>query len=129
MTNLEPRHAETLSQAVKLVQDFYLDHPEIKASHGWKHIHAVWEHAQRALISFRDETKNNPQHQSEWSSKNSLEIQLASLLHDLDDRKYFPKPKMDSSTIELLPEKYSNAAGILEQLGIITIGRRHEGVE
>ncbi|CAJ1943605.1 unnamed protein product [Cylindrotheca closterium] len=120
MTNLIPQHAEILTKAVELVQAFYLDHPEIKVSHGWKHVHAVWKHTQQALISYfhNDENINENDSRSSWSSsKISIEIQLASLLHDLDDRKYFPKPKIT----RLLPNKYSNAAALLEQLGIEVI--------
>ncbi|KAL3939034.1 MAG: hypothetical protein SGBAC_006160 [Bacillariaceae sp.] len=140
MTDLIPKHAEILSKAVELVQAFYLDHPEIKISHGWKHVSAVWEHTQQALISWHNNNKNKNNNKSDNNTNNdvndndndiisgrqrskspseiSLEVQLASLLHDLDDRKYFPK--VDSGCALMLPKKYSNASAILEQLRIKT---------
>ena len=96
-------HSQTISKAIETVKDFYSAHPEIKASHGWNHIQAVYNHTIQALSCLKydsdcDDNDNNNNDNDDGglkcgriSSKVSMEIQLAALLHDVDDKKYFPK--------------------------------------
>jgi hypothetical protein len=51
----------------------------IKLSHGWNHVKAVHEHSTEALKCRND-----------LSVQCQMEIQSAALLHDVDDKKYFP---------------------------------------
>lgn len=88
-----------ISQALEKVKEFYTEHTEIKASHGWEHIQSVFNHATKALLSLE---YNLP-------SRVAMEITLAALLHDMDDKKYFT----DTSLGE-----YPNARAILEAVGI-----------
>ena len=67
-------------RVVKLVERFYNDHTEIKVSHGFRHVKAVYQHACKAIEC----------HQPPLKPLVSMEVKLAALLHDLDDRKYFP---------------------------------------
>lgn len=61
--------------------DFYRRHTEIKASHGLQHALAVYNHALRAIQC----------HEPRLTAGLAMEIKVAALLHDVDDRKYFPK--------------------------------------
>mmetsp|Transcript_37275 Transcript_37275/g.88017 ORF Transcript_37275/g.88017 Transcript_37275/m.88017 type:complete len:516 (+) Transcript_37275:388-1935(+) len=70
---------------VRLVQDFYKAHAEIKASHGWTHIEAVYQHAEQAVAAACQ------QQQPPLTSLACMEVKVAALLHDIDDRKYFPQ--------------------------------------
>jgi hypothetical protein len=74
---------ETVSKAVERVKQFYLvDHPEIKASHGWdEHVSVVHNHTKKALQSL-----DYP-----LPSTSVMEIELAALLHDVDDKKVLPQ--------------------------------------
>lgn len=94
---MEQKHNRIILGAIELVKQFYVEHTEIKSSHGWIHIEAVLQHATKALESL----------DVAISSQTIMEIQLASLLHDVDDRKYFP-----NST------GYPNASSLLEGAGI-----------
>lgn len=64
-----------------LVEAFYEAHPEIKESHGWKHVTAVFGHAKKAI------TAQNPP----LFARHSMLVLVAALLHDVDDHKYFRK--------------------------------------
>eukprot|EP00568_Trieres_chinensis_P004178 CAMPEP_0183299246 /NCGR_PEP_ID=MMETSP0160_2-20130417/6030_1 /TAXON_ID=2839 ORGANISM="Odontella Sinensis, Strain Grunow 1884" /NCGR_SAMPLE_ID=MMETSP0160_2 /ASSEMBLY_ACC=CAM_ASM_000250 /LENGTH=276 /DNA_ID=CAMNT_0025461453 /DNA_START=49 /DNA_END=875 /DNA_ORIENTATION=+ len=89
-----------ISDAIAKVKEFYLAHPEIKASHGWEeHVSVVFDHAKKALLSLE---YNLP-------SRVEMEVKLAALLHDVDDTKYFPHAS---------PGTYPNARAILDTVGI-----------
>jgi isopenicillin N synthase-like dioxygenase len=77
---------------LELVETFYKSHQEIKESHGIRHIKAVLDHAQKAVRA----------HSPPLSSTQSMQVLVAALLHDVDDRKYFPTHA-----------KYENAAQIM----------------
>uniref|UniRef100_A0A7S3VGP3 Non-haem dioxygenase N-terminal domain-containing protein n=1 Tax=Chaetoceros debilis TaxID=122233 RepID=A0A7S3VGP3_9STRA len=88
-----------ISKAEVKVKNFYVEHTEIKASHGWTHIDAVYKHTKKALLSLEYKV----------SSKVAMEIKLTALCHDMDDKKYFPDTR---------PGDYPNASAILEAVGI-----------
>lgn len=79
---------------LELVDQFYKDHREIKASHGISHVMAVYNHAIKAIQCHKHPT---------ITLKSSMEIKISTLLHDVDDEKYFPKPN----------NPYENARNIL----------------
>ncbi|KAG7340766.1 hypothetical protein IV203_024309 [Nitzschia inconspicua] len=83
-----------------LTQQFYNEHRHlIKESHGWRHARKVYEHACHALQSCHQQLEATA----------CLEIQMAALLHDVDDSKYFDRPK----TCKDLRKRYPNAVHIL----------------
>ena len=88
-----------ITEAIKKVQKFYNAHDEIKESHGWGHIQAVYNHTAKALQSL----------EYTISYAMTIEIQLAALLHDVDDKKYFPNVRHG---------EYSNASALLNDIGI-----------
>ena len=91
-----------VKETLKLVKHFYdVEHPEIKESHGRKHVMAVYNHALQAL---HYETR------SSLTVKDKREIVIATLLHDVDDNKYFPD-HMDQSLNQ-------NATSILSRVGV-----------
>jgi len=94
-----------IAQAVEKVKNFYTEHPEIKASHGWNHIQAVFDHTNKALLSL----------EYKLPSMVAMEIKMAALLHDMDDKKYFP---------HVCSGEYPNAVVVLEILGIATMSRK-----
>lgn len=100
-TNQESSDISIVALATEKVKDFYLDHPEIKASHGWNHIQSVLNHTIQALLSL----------EYALPSKVTMEIKLAALLHDMDDKKYFPHIGGEYP-------KYPNARAILKAVGI-----------
>jgi uncharacterized protein len=92
--------ADPAAQAVarvkqKLIQ-FYDANPQIKASHGLSHVLAVHRHAVQACMA------------TPLSDGQRAEVEIASLLHDADDRKYFPIEHEDDD----LENRYVNAAKI-----------------
>ena len=59
---------------------FYRYHTEIKASHGFKHVLAVYNHTEKAIAC----------HRPALTSSMAMAVKSAALLHDVDDKKYFP---------------------------------------
>lgn len=86
----------------RLVQQFYRDHPEIKPSHGWAHVSAVLGHATAAVAAASQRPGGAP-----LDSQTCMEIKAAALLHDVDDRKYFPQHT-----------QYENARTVLAAAGV-----------
>ena len=73
--------ANATKKVLHLVQQFYKNHPEIKVSHGMEHVQRVFDHARRAVNV----------HTPPLSPMQVMEIEVAALLHDVDDSKYFPR--------------------------------------
>lgn len=71
---------DEVSEIIHALKAFYQRHPHIKESHGLSHALAVHGHSLKAIECV--EGNLNP--------STILVIQIASLLHDVDDRKYFP---------------------------------------
>jgi uncharacterized protein len=76
----KPDIVVTQQEVVQKVQEFYRDNLQIKVSHGWTHVQAVYNHACQAVTC----------HQPPLLSRMAMEIRIAALLHDVDDHKYFP---------------------------------------
>ena len=69
------------SQIMTLVKDFYVKNPQIKVSHGITHVLSVHHHAMQAIAS----------QVPPLTDEESMEVEWAALLHDVDDTKYFPE--------------------------------------
>ena len=80
------------------VEVFYRNHPEIQPSHGIDHIRAVYNHALNAV---------KVHHSPTLSCDETMMVLVASLLHDVDDNKYFPNN-----------DKYENATTIMNQVQV-----------
>lgn len=89
------------------VETFYQqDHADrIQESHGIVHVRAVVHHAARAIECHRDAVPPN----IVISTTMAWQIQLAALLHDVDDHKYFPHHK-----------NYENARRLMADGGVPT---------
>jgi len=79
-----------------------LDNAQVEQSHGFGHALQVLAHAEKMLSS----------HCPTLDPEKALSVQLAALLHDVDDRKLFPQNK-----------QYENAHAVLHEIGF-----RHENV-
>jgi uncharacterized protein len=79
-------------KVLQSVHNFYRQHTEIKSSHGIDHILRVYDHAMQAIQC----------HTPPISSVTSMEIQMAALLHDADDTKYFPQHAAYENAREIL---------------------------
>lgn len=98
-----------IQRTIEETTTFYQAHPEIKSSHGLQHVLAVYQHALNAIESHEQQQKQQ-EHGHEHPNKTDkpphdrptqnppgpaltkqtcMEIQIATLLHDVDDRKYF----------------------------------------
>jgi uncharacterized protein len=116
MTASSPHHEVqgyiVLTQrALERTRIFYQkDHPEIKASHGWEHVKRVYDHTNCALKSL---TKPLP-------PVDAMEVSVAAVLHDVDDKKYFPKTRNG---------QYPHAAAILESIGLTDNGNDNATIE
>ena len=84
-----PREAEeaagasdgaTVERMVREVEGFYARNPQIKESHGIRHVMAVHAHATKAVACA----------EPPLAAETGAEIEMAALLHDVDDHKYFP---------------------------------------
>lgn len=95
------------------VQQFYHNHQaRIQESHGLAHVLAVLDHANKAIAC---------QHPP-LSPRAAMQIQIAALLHDVDDHKYFPNhDKHDNA--RLLMEKArvgaENIDPVLEMINLV----------
>jgi uncharacterized protein len=116
-----PEQASITQRVLDRLEHFYkVEHTEIDESHGWNHIMAVYQHANRAIDA----------HRPPLSSPIAMEILVAALLHDVDDSKYFEttplRPKATSTAIDFdiddfeieldddLGDEYPNAIQILK---------------
>ena len=97
-TPLAAAEAQAVIRLKKELELFYEANPQIKASHGLSHVLAVHRHAERALACLDPPLPDNER----------AEIEIAALLHDADDRKYFPA----DGEAEDLESRYSNATKI-----------------
>jgi uncharacterized protein len=79
-------------KVLQSVHRFYRQHTEIKASHGIDHILRVYQHAMQAI-----QCQMPP-----LSIEAKQEIQMAALLHDADDTKYFPEHAAYENAREIL---------------------------
>jgi uncharacterized protein len=87
-----------LDQVYNATKEFYKQYSQlIKVSHGLNHVKAVYEHTIEALKCHKD-----------LSVQCQMEIKSASLLHDVDDEKYFPQNN----------KKYINAIQILQSIHV-----------
>jgi uncharacterized protein len=92
-------------QTTQELERFYKEHTEIKESHGLVHVMAVYSHACKAVEV----------HRPRLSSCQAMEIQVAAMLHDVDDPKYFSLNPMDP---------YPNAAIIMAAARVPESSRR-----
>ena len=73
-----------------LLKQFYNRHPHIGESHGLSHVMAVHDHAVKAIESHRSDSYTQQTPLPVISDMTAAEIRVAALLHDVDDKKYFP---------------------------------------
>jgi len=77
---------EQRSLLLKSTRSFYQIHSDlIKESHGILHVESVYDHALHAIESMKSSEQRIP-----LSLNEAFEIEVAALLHDVDDNKYFP---------------------------------------
>jgi uncharacterized protein len=102
----------------KETRKFYQVHSEIKESHGIGHVEAVYRHAVHALAAASlSHDENDDDNGSTTTTTTTapivitatqvMEIKVATILHDVDDGKYFP----NHST-------YENATSILQRANV-----------
>mmetsp|Transcript_41855 Transcript_41855/g.47361 ORF Transcript_41855/g.47361 Transcript_41855/m.47361 type:complete len:322 (-) Transcript_41855:303-1268(-) len=78
---------EQRSLLLKTTRAFYQIHSDlIKESHGILHVESVYDHARHAIESLM----NSSERKIPLSLNETFEIEVAALLHDVDDNKYFP---------------------------------------
>ena len=115
-------------QAIRI---FYQHHAEvIQESHGLRHVEEVHAHAHSAIESFVSEVPppntihHNGDTLSYLSETERMEIEVAALLHDVDDTKYFPLQEQhcdESNTIDekpMLRLLYPNAVQLMHEARI-----------
>eukprot|EP00009_Paramoeba_aestuarina_P001059 CAMPEP_0201516248 /NCGR_PEP_ID=MMETSP0161_2-20130828/7621_1 /ASSEMBLY_ACC=CAM_ASM_000251 /TAXON_ID=180227 /ORGANISM="Neoparamoeba aestuarina, Strain SoJaBio B1-5/56/2" /LENGTH=264 /DNA_ID=CAMNT_0047913311 /DNA_START=62 /DNA_END=857 /DNA_ORIENTATION=- len=86
------------------LKNFYNNNTQIKESHGISHAMAVYHHAFEACRCCSPPLEEDVR----------MEILVAALLHDIDDKKYFPDHE-DSNKPDLF---YSNSKKIMEKVGV-----------
>lgn len=96
------------------LEQFYNDNPQIGASHGFAHVMAVHDHAVKAIDSHNSNSSSK-----KMSDMTAMEIRVAAMLHDADDRKFFPsKENDDPSPSNGLPYNLPNAIKICQSANI-----------
>ncbi len=116
-------HTPVIECALTHLRQFYTNHRELSQSesHGLYHAHAVHQHAVRAIESLRedgvprsssasDNVTNDGNMILSLSEKDANEIELAALLHDVDDYKYSSSTSVDDHNRDT---PYPNALSIL----------------
>eukprot|EP00923_Selenidium_pygospionis_P060363 GHVN01106208.1.p1 GENE.GHVN01106208.1~~GHVN01106208.1.p1 ORF type:complete len:271 (+),score=42.08 GHVN01106208.1:988-1800(+) len=103
-----------VSRALESLKAFYTEHAELSKSksHGLEHALAVYHHTLKAIDCIKQNTV---------SMECSEDIQLASLLHDVDDKKY-----SDDQQVE--DDEYPNATRILAAVGIDKTSLRYDNI-
>jgi len=92
--------------AIRQVEQFCFENPELgHSSHGFEHAKKVHNHAIHALQCL----------QTKPAQDVCENIELAALMHDLDDHKYFPNHSSHIAE-EFLQSKYPNALKLLSNL-------------
>ena len=87
----------TVPNAVRQqLEPFFARNPRIKPSHGLAHALAVGHHATLACQS------------ADLDAMTTMEVVVAALLHDVDDRKYFPQQQ----------QPLENARGVMAAAGV-----------
>lgn len=84
------------SRVLNHLKQFFEDNSHIDPTHGLAHAKAVYEHANRACCN------------ADITAVETMEVLIAALLHDVDDRKYFPSQQ----------HTYENAWRILAAAGV-----------
>ena len=106
-----------VNSVLKLVQTFFAENPHIgNSSHGLEHAKAVHHHAVQALQHLQ-----RPPPEDVWE-----DIEIAALMHDLDDHKYFQQRSADTSTELKLHSKYPNTKKLLTKLSSPTLSLKRQ---
>ena len=100
------------TEVESLLKQFYNQHPHIGESHGLSHVMAVHDHAVKAIESHRSDSYTKQTPLPVISDMTAAEIRVAALLHDVDDKKYFP-PRGSNCA-----EQFPNARMISESAGL-----------
>jgi uncharacterized protein len=108
-------------KVLQSVHRFYRQHTEIKTSHGIDHILRVYQHALKAI-----QCQTPP-----LSVQAAQEIQMAALLHDADDSKYFPANAAYENAREILsaaavPE--SSCEKVLHMISLVSCSKNGNSV-
>jgi uncharacterized protein len=103
------------TQALAKVKEFVESH-NFDSSHGLDHVLAVLSHVQR-LVLFHHE-------KPELTDKQIEDLNLAALLHDVDDRKFFPHNTSYQNArkilLELLPEDWFRIEKIIYLISLVS---------
>ena len=105
-----------------LVKDFYVKNPQIKVSHGIQHVLSVHHHAVQAIAA----------HTPPLTDEESMQVESAALLHDVDDTKYFPGHHEEkSNALSILKEAQVPAdatASILQMIDWVSASKNGNSV-
>ncbi|GAX24786.1 hypothetical protein FisN_18Lh136 [Fistulifera solaris] len=101
------------------LESFYLNNPHIPESHGFCHAMAVFQHAARAV-----KVCSPP-----ISCTSAIQVQIAALLHDVDDEKYFPNNRfLHTKTLlqkaQVPPEYWDRILFMIQQVSCSKNGNR-----
>mmetsp|Transcript_17449 Transcript_17449/g.26075 ORF Transcript_17449/g.26075 Transcript_17449/m.26075 type:complete len:297 (-) Transcript_17449:30-920(-) len=118
------------NKAKQIVKAFYDHHDELHTSksHGFDHAIAVYSHSQKAIQSILEKSSLQDSPQQTLTEVECMEIRLAALMHDVDDKKYFTEKSSVSEGMNdgegdnghendadsSLRKSYSNATKLLE---------------
>lgn len=84
-----------IERVLRETEAFYKANPQIKESHGLSHAMVVHGHAVQAIACSAFPPLSTT---TATTTTAMMEIEVAALLHDVDDRKYFPKQDKENNT-------------------------------
>lgn len=125
----------TIDNAIALLSEIFKNH-DVDDGHGIEHAIAVLKHTEKALECHSNDLEYHSNdlecHSNDLNDSVKLELKLTALLHDADDRKFFPTSKnKDNARLVLSKvlsgntESINNIIKLIDMVSFSSNGNKH----